>query len=67
VSTEATTADQAWDELSEVERLAATIYNARAQSPQKMTAERWQRIKTLFGSSARSCLDEARQMLEDGA
>lgn len=48
----------------ELDELAAEIYNVRAQSPQEMTAERWNRIKENFPQSARSCR-EAAELLQD--
>ena len=62
----AKTPAEQWDELPLEDRVAALIYNAKAQSPQEMTAERWLRIKERFPSSARICLDDAREEIENG-
>jgi hypothetical protein len=57
---------EAWDALPLQERVAATIYNARAQSPQEMTAERWANIKARFPGSARQCMDQAEEAIDAG-
>ncbi len=58
--------DTDWDGFaSQLDLLAATVYNVRAQSPQEMTPERWARIKRTFGASARQCLEQAQAELED--
>jgi hypothetical protein len=55
-----------WDGYeSRRDMLAATIYNARAQSPREMTPERWAEIKRRFGASARMCLEQADLELEE--
>lgn len=55
-----------WDALPLEDRVAATIYNARAQSPEEMTAERWARVKQRFPGSARQCLEQAREDIDSG-
>lgn len=55
-----------WDDMPLVDRVAATLYNAKAQSPREMTAERWFEIKRRFRTTARILLEEAQQMIDDG-
>lgn len=59
-------AGPAWDGFeSQRELLAATIYNARAQSSRDMTPERWAEVKRKFPGSATACLMAADKELED--
>lgn len=51
---------------ADIDRLAATIYQAKSQSSREMTDARWAGIKTKFRGSARICRDEAIRMYEDG-
>lgn len=50
---------------SQRDLVAAMIYNARANSPLMMTPERWERIKVKFKASARICLEQADEELQD--
>ena len=50
---------------SQLDLLAATVYNVRAQSPREMTPERWAEVKRRFPGSARQCLEQAELELED--
>lgn len=50
---------------SQRDLLAATVYNARAQSPREMTPERWAGVKRRFGASARQCLEQADLELQE--
>ena len=50
---------------SQLDLLAATIYNARAQSPRAMTPERWAEILRRFPGSASQCLEQARDELDE--
>ncbi len=55
-----------WDGFeSQEDMLAAEIYNVRALSSREMTPERWAGIKRKFPGSARNCLEDAREELED--
>lgn len=57
--------DGIMDYDDEVDALAATLYNVKAQSPQEMTPERWARIKRLFPQSVAICRGEALEQMED--
>ena len=50
---------------SDLDAMAAEVYNVRAQSPLEMTPERWARIKEQFPQSARQCLEQAEQEMEE--
>jgi hypothetical protein len=55
-----------WDGFpSQLDMVAALIYNIRAQSPREMTPERWADVKEQFPSSARMSLRAAEQELDD--
>jgi hypothetical protein len=59
-------ADPEWDGFeSRRDMLAATVYNARAQSPREMTPERWAEVKRRFPGSVRQCLEQADEELAD--
>lgn len=49
---------------SELEALAAEVYRSRARSGRDMTPERWAYIKRTFSVSARSCIQEAQDILD---
>lgn len=48
---------------SQLDLLAATLYNVRSQSSREMTPERWARIKRMFPSSARIVMKDAKEEL----
>lgn len=50
---------------TELDEMAANIYNLKAQSPREMTPERWAMIKRRFPGSARQCLEAAREEMEN--
>ncbi len=55
-----------WDGFeTQRDLLAATVYNARAQSRREMTPERWARVKRDFRGSAEQCLEQADAELAD--
>lgn len=47
------------------DRLAAMVYQARAQSPTEQTPESWDRACTRFRTSTSQCYDEVDRMVED--
>jgi hypothetical protein len=49
----------------QLDLLAATVYNVRAQSPRDMTPERWAVVKRKFRGSYQQCLEQAQLELED--
>lgn len=54
-----------WDGYgSQLDLLAATLYQARSHSLREMTPERWARIVRMFPSSARITRDDALAMLD---
>jgi hypothetical protein len=59
--------DGEWDGFaSQRELLAATVYRVRAQSPQPpLSPLEWLRVKRRFPGSARQCLEQADEELED--
>jgi hypothetical protein len=52
--------------VSQLEESAAMIYNMKAQSPQEMTPERWERVVHRFPPSARHAMHMAEQLFAEG-
>lgn len=55
-----------WDGYgSQLELVAAMLYNARANSSREMTPERWSNICNNFPASARMCREDADDEIAD--
>lgn len=50
----------------DLEVLAATVYQTRAQSPREIDPARWAEIKRRFPGSVRACYDDVLDMIENG-
>lgn len=50
----------------DLDRLAATVYTNRAQSPRTLTDDQWEDVKRKFPGSVKICYTDVMDMIEEG-